>query len=118
MELLVVVSIIAVVSALVVTRILPAAAGTSDMWGSLMEREWEASACRFNQNIVQNATEYFAVMENAGDGSFCNRDPSPDCSSETTVCLFAINIAVTATYSLDAAKYMRFVVNRRHASIM
>ena len=62
-ELLIVVSIIAVISALVVLRILPAAAGTGDVDAGLMERAaWEAAACRFNQNIVQNATEYFAIV--------------------------------------------------------
>ena len=57
------VSIIAIVSALVVLRMLPAAAGSGEMHAGLLERAmWESAACRFNQNIVQNATEYFAAI--------------------------------------------------------
>ena len=60
LELLIVVSLLAIVLTVATTRLLDVAAVSDD---PLTEpTKWELVACRFNQNIVQNATEYFALV--------------------------------------------------------
>lgn len=59
LELLMVVTLLAIVLTVATTRLLDVAAVTNDPPAE--PTKWEVAACRFNQNVVQNATEYFAV---------------------------------------------------------
>ena len=59
LELLMVVALLAIVLTVATTRLLDVAAVTDDQPGQ--PTSWEVAACRFNQNVVQNATEYYAV---------------------------------------------------------